>query len=77
MRTRTAFILAGLLLLPQVTECDVLRRFALVAGANHGGTDRVTLRYAVSDTENFGRVLVTMGGVSEEDLFLLQELMLH
>ena len=42
-----------------------LRRFALIAGANHGGGDRVTLRYAVSDAEAMRRVLRGIAGSAE------------
>ena len=48
-------------------------RFALVAGANDGGRDRVRLRYAVSDAEAMGTVLTQLGGVPEEQLMVLRE----
>ena len=50
-----------------------LQRYALVAGANDGGPDRPILKYAVSDAENFARVMETLGGVSSSDLVLLTE----
>ena len=50
-----------------------LRRFVVIAGANYGGSDRVPLRYAVTDGENFGKVLEEMGGVEAGDLTLLRE----
>lgn len=50
-----------------------LRRFALIAGANHGGGDRVTLRYAVSDAEAMRRVLRGIGGVQAGDDLLLAD----
>jgi hypothetical protein len=43
------------------------RRFALFVGANHGGDDRVTLRYAVDDAKAVQKVLVEMGGILAED----------
>ena len=61
------------ILLPGLAESAVLKRYVLVAGANDGGSDRQMLRYAVSDAENFVRVLESMGGVSPEDVFLLKE----
>ena len=73
MQTRYAFALAALLLTSNIADAAVLRRFVLVAGANSGGSERVTLKYAVSDGENFVRVLEAMGGVAEEDVFLLRE----
>jgi len=61
------------ILLPGLAESAVLMRYVLVAGANNGGSDRQLLRYAVSDAENFVRVLESVGGVAEEDVFLLRE----
>ncbi|MCB9762598.1 MAG: caspase family protein [Alphaproteobacteria bacterium] len=49
------------------------QRFALLAGANDGGPDRVTLRYAVSDAEAVAEVLQEMGGVRPTDTLLLVE----
>jgi hypothetical protein len=73
MRTKMLILLAALLLAPSWADGTVLRRFVLVAGANNGGSERATLRYAVSDAENFVRVLEAMGGVEEEDIFVLRE----
>ena len=73
MRTKSAIILLALAMLPQLAEGAILRRFVLVAGANNGGEERATLRYAVSDAESFINVLEAMGGVAEEDVFLLRE----
>jgi hypothetical protein len=50
-----------------------VRRFVLAAGANFGGADRPTLRYAVSDAERFVRVLTDLGGVDPSDAILLKE----
>ena len=47
------------------------QRFALIAASNDGGADRVTLRYANSDAENFSRVLGELGGVLEANRVLL------
>jgi uncharacterized caspase-like protein len=52
---------------------DVVRRYALVAGANQGGPDRPTLRYAVSDAARFATVLQELGGVEERDTILLEQ----
>jgi hypothetical protein len=49
------------------------RRFAVVAGANRGGAERVPLRYATSDARDFARVLRRLGGVALDDLTLLEE----
>jgi hypothetical protein len=52
---------------------DVVRRYALVAGANQGGRDRPTLRYAVSDAARFAGVLQELGGVDPGDTVLLEQ----
>ncbi len=49
------------------------RRFALVVGANDGGSSRVKLRYANTDASTFSNVLVELGGVSRDDMVLLKE----
>lgn len=50
-----------------------VQRFALVAGANFGGSEREPLRYAVSDAERFIRILEEMGGINKDDYTLLRE----
>lgn len=50
-----------------------IRRFALVIGANNGGSDRVTLRYAQDDAQAFLDVMTELGGVRAEDAILLSE----
>lgn len=50
-----------------------LRRFALIAGANNGGPQRVLLRYAQTDARAVARVLRDLGGVSPNDIIILQE----
>ena len=49
------------------------QRFALVVGANKGGSDRVTLRYAIKDAQSFGAVLEELGGVQQKQLLFLKE----
>ncbi|MCG8418686.1 MAG: caspase family protein [Proteobacteria bacterium] len=48
-----------------------LRRFALIIGANDGGTDRVKLHYAHSDARSMARVVRELGGVAATDIELL------
>ena len=48
------------------------RRFALVVGANDGGSRRMKLRYADSDAASFAGVLTELGGVRKTDLLVLQ-----
>lgn len=57
----------------QVTADGAVRRLVLAAGANNGGMDRDLLRYAVSDAENFVRVLEEMGGLDPADVLLLRD----
>jgi hypothetical protein len=70
---------AGFLPPPLQGETEVnkgktlIRRFALLAGANDGGVGRTKLRYAVSDAQAVLNVLQEMGGVSPQDSRLLQD----
>lgn len=58
---------------PQGAESPAaFRRFALVVGANDGGSRRSKLRYAASDAVNFAGVLTELGGVRKADLKVLQ-----
>ena len=63
------FSLLGQLGLQAENQTDELytRRFAFLVGANNGGEDRVTLRYAVDDAEEIQKVLVEMGGILPGD----------
>ena len=49
------------------------RRFGIFIGANNGGRDRVTLRYAVNDARLVSRIFTGMGGISAGDSKLLVE----
>ena len=71
-------ILTCLLCLPYLKagqQADELytRRFALLVGANDGGEDRVTLRYAVDDAKAVQKVLEEMGGILPDDSRFLAE----
>ena len=50
-----------------------LQRYALVVGANSGGSDRPQLQYAISDAEHFARVMVELGGVASGNETLLRQ----
>lgn len=50
-----------------------LRRFALVVGANDGGGERVTLRYANSDARAMSKVLTQLGGVDARDVLVVED----
>lgn len=56
----------------RTSESQAFRRFALVVGANDGGSRRLKLRYAGSDAANFAGVLTELGGVRKTDLKILQ-----
>lgn len=49
------------------------RRFALIAGANDGGADRVELQYAITDATAVGGVLAELGGIPRSNQTLLIE----
>jgi hypothetical protein len=55
----------------QNQDKSIIKRFAVVMGANDGGKDRIKLRYAVSDAKAMSSVLDELGGVMEEDNLLL------
>lgn len=48
-------------------EAMEVRRFALLIGANDGGSERSKLRFAESDAKAVGSVLAQMGGVARRD----------
>lgn len=50
-----------------------MERFVLAAGANDGGHGRTPLRYAVTDAERFGELMVQMGGVDPANRVLLRD----
>jgi len=50
-----------------------IQRHLLVIGSNNGGNDRVTLRYAGNDAQNFSRIFTEMGGVSQSNVIALRE----
>ena len=51
----------------------ITKRFGLFIGANNGGRERQTLRYAVSDAKAMAKVFLDMGGINPEDTVLLVE----
>src|SRR5690606_8544295 len=48
-----------------------VRRFALLVGANDGGSEREVLRFAASDAELVGKALTELGGVDSDDRVVL------
>lgn len=80
MKRRYAFrVIAGsLFLILAVLSAEAqqearlpVRRFAMVIGANDGGSERVQLRYAVSDAQRFAGVMEEIGGVNPRDSYLI------
>ena len=61
---------ALLLLVTSMAQASV-RRFALIAGNNHGGPDTRPLLYATGDARRMADVLERLGGVDERDVRLL------
>src|SRR6056297_1475512 len=47
-----------------------IKRLCILVGANDGGPERETLRYAVSDALALRRVFTTMGGIEAQDCVL-------
>lgn len=48
-----------------------VERYAIYIGSNKGGNGRSELLYAGSDAQNFQKVMKEVGGISEENSFLL------
>ncbi len=73
MRSSSFFILLSISLLCILAQgaqesYSVLKRYALVAGANYGGRERVVLKYAQTDARAFARVLGELGGIDINDI---------
>lgn len=56
-----------------VVNTGGVRRFALVVGANDGGSSRVKLRYAGTDAHTMAAVLGELGGVKKADRVVLED----
>lgn len=50
-----------------------INRYVFAVSANNGGKGRPQLRYAESDARAFANVLVQMGGVSRQNLYMVTE----
>jgi hypothetical protein len=75
MILRSRMLVLGCLaaLVASTSASATIHRYALAAGANYGGANRATLKYAVSDAERVARVMETLGGVHSSDLVLLSQ----
>jgi hypothetical protein len=58
---------------PEIGDGVRMRRFALMAGFNDGGPTRPKLHFALSDAESMGQVLKSLGGVSPDDLLMVEQ----
>ena len=69
-------VVACLLILVSTATADAtrtkIRRFAVLIGANDGGHDRATLRYAGTDAQKMARLVRDIGGVAAGDALLLK-----
>ena len=72
-RLLASVAIAGALLPHSALAANELRRFALIAGANDGGDQRIRLSYAADDARSFARVLTEMGGLDPQDTVLLED----
>jgi hypothetical protein len=64
-------LIALALLLATAAQAEPMRRFALVIGNDHGGSDTRPLRYAREDARKMHGLLMRLGGVSPADARLL------
>ncbi len=62
-RVLALMVVLCVLIVQDLFAVDGVQRWVLAVGANDGGAKRETLQYAVSDAQNFVRVMETMGGV--------------
>jgi hypothetical protein len=72
---RIVLIAVGVVLTASVVfgQEAAIRRFGLFVGANDGGPDRVTLRWAIADAQRMAEVMTEIGGIAPQDCFVLQD----
>ncbi|MEW6363426.1 MAG: caspase family protein [Acidobacteriota bacterium] len=77
---RKAFTILAIILLPACLPLALdgsttapAQRWLVSVGANRGSADRTPLRYAVTDAENFAKLLEGMGGVDSTNCVLLRD----
>ncbi|OQY38329.1 MAG: hypothetical protein B6229_06130 [Spirochaetaceae bacterium 4572_7] len=69
---KTIFIIAILSTLSLFsTETKLVKRYAILVGANNGGDGRVILRYAESDAKMVSNVFSELGGIENSNSILL------
>lgn len=65
-------LLAFLICLMPLSASAAVQRFAVLVGNNNGGLSRTPLKYAEKDAENMYRIFRSLGGIPEENLFLVR-----
>lgn len=72
-RLAATVALAVLVAAGVIAQEPPLRRFGLFIGANDGGDERVTLRWAVTDAQRVAGVMSELGGIQPRDSYLLED----
>jgi len=77
LRILTAFLFVSLVIITtssgMTSGSTAVRRFGVFIGANNGGPELETLRYAVRDAESVSKLFMEMGGIKEQDNIFLVE----
>ena len=76
MKIAFFIVIAALLATPVIAWAEPpgdmgLKRFAIIVGANDGGRERITLRYAGTDAQSVAGVLQELGGVDRDNSMVL------
>ena len=69
---RSVYFFAAMFCFLEARASTSIERFLLVAGANDGGKERVTLRYASRDAQTVSQVFQEMGGVAKSHVVRLE-----
>jgi len=56
-----------------VSEKNTINRYAFIVGANNGGSDRIKLKYAVSDAGSVMKIFNKMGGIKHSNTKIMIE----
>jgi hypothetical protein len=72
LRMAVRVLVCVLLCAPALARAEV-KRYALVAGNNHGLSSDITLRHAIADAERVSNVLSEIGGFAPENMLLLRD----
>ncbi|MCJ8311516.1 MAG: caspase family protein [Saccharospirillaceae bacterium] len=55
------------------SDTQGVKRYAVIAGSNSGGQQRITLKYADDDAQSFSDVFTSLGGLEDQNNHLLLE----